>query len=45
MTENLLDESDAEAISLEELLDEIFELNDGDISYVGIVKPDTQDIK
>lgn len=36
-SENLLNEEDAEETTLEEVLDEVFELPDDNISYVGII--------
>ena len=39
-SENLLKEEDAEETSVEEVIDEVFELDDDDISYVGIITND-----
>lgn len=36
-SENLLDELDAEETTLDEVLDEVFELSDDDVSYVGVI--------
>jgi hypothetical protein len=36
-SENLLDEEDAEETTINEVLDEVFELNDDDISYIGVI--------
>ncbi len=36
-SENLLEEADAEETSLEEVTDEVFNLDDDDVSYVGII--------
>jgi hypothetical protein len=36
-SQNLLEETDAEETTLDEVLDEVFELEDDDISYVGFI--------
>ena len=44
-SENLLKEEDAEDTSIEEVIDEVFELDDDDISYIGIITHDGDTFK
>ena len=41
-SENLLEEADAEETSVEQVLDEVFNLDDDNISYVGFIVSDTK---